>query len=380
MIARRSGPAAGSAAPAAPDASRSPPGRAAQRHSPPRGHLVGRRLAHHQRAHDRHDQGKHHRPARCLAPPARTRRDARLARRRATAETDRRLVGNLRATIRQSRRNCSCTGPQEALEIASDLQFPNAPLHDVVPSRPQPSSPSRSSSSTYGVSLRDVPRAGDTRRVLTALRHGAGHPGVERHRHVDVPPRRLDAPDRQHAVALDLRRQRRGPAGPRPLRRLLSPVRHAAALAHVCVDPDSPVPTIGASGAIAGVMGAYSCSPARPRHHADPDLVFLRGRAPAFVFLGFWFLLQLLSGSDRGWPPRPERRRRHRLLGAHRRLRLNALPRQDDGAPGARGASSGFQFSLSAFDERAVSSSHQLHPLAGIPCLPRNNSILRLVP
>lgn len=31
----------------------------------------------------------------------------------------------------------------------------------------------------------------------------------------------------------------------------------AAALAHLAVDPSSPVPTVGASGAISGIMGAH---------------------------------------------------------------------------------------------------------------------------
>ena len=68
----------------------------------------------------------------------------------------------------------------------------------------------------------------------------------------------LVAPGRQHVVALDLRRQRRRPPGARALSR--SSTCCAASwptLAHAWSDPASIVPTVGASGAIAGVMGAY---------------------------------------------------------------------------------------------------------------------------
>jgi membrane associated rhomboid family serine protease len=62
----------------------------------------------------------------------------------------------------------------------------------------------------------------------------------------------------------------------------------AAAVAQVVVDPSSPVPMVGASGAISGVMGAYAILYPRVRIHT---LVAV----PAWVMLGYWFLLQLLS-------------------------------------------------------------------------------------
>jgi membrane associated rhomboid family serine protease len=72
----------------------------------------------------------------------------------------------------------------------------------------------------------------------------------------------------------------------------------AAALAQVAINPESPIPMVGASGAISGVMGAYIVLYPRVRVHL---LVFLgifitRIQVPAFLMLGYWFLLQLLGG------------------------------------------------------------------------------------
>jgi membrane associated rhomboid family serine protease len=73
----------------------------------------------------------------------------------------------------------------------------------------------------------------------------------------------------------------------------------AAAAAQTLVNPSSPIPMVGASGAISGVMGAYVILYPRVRVHM---LVFLgffitRVAVPAFLMLGYWFLLQLLGGS-----------------------------------------------------------------------------------
>ncbi len=69
----------------------------------------------------------------------------------------------------------------------------------------------------------------------------------------------------------------------------------AAALAQVAVDPGSAVPMVGASGAISGVMGAYAILYPRVRIHTLVVLVilFFRVSVPAWVMLGYWFLLQL---------------------------------------------------------------------------------------
>ena len=70
-----------------------------------------------------------------------------------------------------------------------------------------------------------------------------------------------------------------------------------AGVVHVIVEPRSAVPTIGASGAIAGVMGAYLRLFPRGRIVAVvPIVIFpLFFEVPAVVFLGFWFLLQLFG-------------------------------------------------------------------------------------
>ena len=72
----------------------------------------------------------------------------------------------------------------------------------------------------------------------------------------------------------------------------------AAALAHVWVNPASRVPTIGASGAIAGVMGAYFVLYPNSRVLALVPLVIIMEviEVPAIVFLGIWFLMQFFNG------------------------------------------------------------------------------------
>jgi membrane associated rhomboid family serine protease len=72
----------------------------------------------------------------------------------------------------------------------------------------------------------------------------------------------------------------------------------AAALAQTIASPDSVVPMVGASGAIAGVMGAYFVLYPRSRIVTLlPLFVFFQiVEIPAIFFLGFWFIMQLLSG------------------------------------------------------------------------------------
>jgi membrane associated rhomboid family serine protease len=72
----------------------------------------------------------------------------------------------------------------------------------------------------------------------------------------------------------------------------------AAALAHIYMNPYSAVPTIGASGAIAGVMGAYFVLYPRSRILALlPLFVFWEIiEVPAIFFLGLWFVIQFFSG------------------------------------------------------------------------------------
>jgi membrane associated rhomboid family serine protease len=72
----------------------------------------------------------------------------------------------------------------------------------------------------------------------------------------------------------------------------------AASLAHVWINPDSAIPTIGASGAIAGVMGAYFILYPHSRVLALVPLFIIWEivEVPAIFFLGIWFLMQFFSG------------------------------------------------------------------------------------
>jgi len=71
----------------------------------------------------------------------------------------------------------------------------------------------------------------------------------------------------------------------------------AAALGQMAIDPTSPLPTIGASGAIAGVMGAYFVLYPKSRVLTLVPLIFYYEifELPAIFLLGFWFLMQLFS-------------------------------------------------------------------------------------
>ena len=72
----------------------------------------------------------------------------------------------------------------------------------------------------------------------------------------------------------------------------------AAAAAQTLVNPNSAIPMVGASGAISGVMGAYIVLYPRVRIHMLVILGFFITRiaVPAYVMLGYWFLLQILGG------------------------------------------------------------------------------------
>jgi len=74
----------------------------------------------------------------------------------------------------------------------------------------------------------------------------------------------------------------------------------AAGLAHVAASPASVVPTVGASGAIAAVMGAYMLL--YPGAHIQSLVFFVFivrvVSVPAVIWLGIWFVFQVVAGAQ----------------------------------------------------------------------------------
>jgi membrane associated rhomboid family serine protease len=71
-----------------------------------------------------------------------------------------------------------------------------------------------------------------------------------------------------------------------------------ACLAQLAIAPHSAIPMVGASGAIAGVMGAYFfLFPHARILTLVPIVFFVIIEVPAYIFLGIWFLVQFLSSS-----------------------------------------------------------------------------------
>ncbi|MFZ5652383.1 MAG: rhomboid family intramembrane serine protease [Bacillota bacterium] len=73
----------------------------------------------------------------------------------------------------------------------------------------------------------------------------------------------------------------------------------AGSIAHIISNPLSEVPIIGASGAVAGVLGAYFVTFPRSRVLAlVPILIFFTiVEIPAVIFLALWFVLQIFNGT-----------------------------------------------------------------------------------
>jgi membrane associated rhomboid family serine protease len=72
-----------------------------------------------------------------------------------------------------------------------------------------------------------------------------------------------------------------------------------ASIAQILVDPNSPIPLIGASGAIAGILGGYLILFPGVRVRGIIPLGWFSRTAewPAWVVLGMWFVVQLLNGA-----------------------------------------------------------------------------------
>ena len=68
-----------------------------------------------------------------------------------------------------------------------------------------------------------------------------------------------------------------------------------ATLAHVFFEPESTIPMVGASGAIAGILGGYLA--AFPGARILVLVFYFVLRVPALIVLGGWFVIQLLNAS-----------------------------------------------------------------------------------
>jgi membrane associated rhomboid family serine protease len=75
-----------------------------------------------------------------------------------------------------------------------------------------------------------------------------------------------------------------------------------ASMSHILSNTDSTLPSVGASGAIAGVLGAYAMIYPRARVWTLIFLVFFVRLMyiPAGLVLGFWFVLQIINGTLAG--------------------------------------------------------------------------------
>lgn len=72
----------------------------------------------------------------------------------------------------------------------------------------------------------------------------------------------------------------------------------AASVVHFLFNQGSPVPSVGASGAIAGVMGAYFFLFPSARVLTIVPFIFLSVWLPAWIVLGYWFLAQFINGFE----------------------------------------------------------------------------------
>jgi membrane associated rhomboid family serine protease len=77
-----------------------------------------------------------------------------------------------------------------------------------------------------------------------------------------------------------------------------------AAVTHVLIDPTSPIPTVGASGAISGVLGAYLVL--YPRVRINMLFFIAVISMPAWAVLLWWFAVQVVTGLPQLTPLRPE--------------------------------------------------------------------------
>ena len=93
------------------------------------------------------------------------------------------------------------------------------------------------------------------------------------------------------------------------------------------IDPASTVPTIGASGAVAGVLGGYALLYPHARVLSLVIIIFFVTliEIPAMILLGIWFVLQFLPAIGQTALTDLDRRRLGRLPSAHRRVRVGLV-------------------------------------------------------
>ena len=70
----------------------------------------------------------------------------------------------------------------------------------------------------------------------------------------------------------------------------------AASITHILLDMNSIVPSVGASGSIAAVLGAYLIMFPKSKVKILVLIIFRNFQVPAIAFLGLWFVQQLISG------------------------------------------------------------------------------------
>src|SRR5258707_10044015 len=109
----------------------------------------------------------------------------------------------------------------------------------------------------------------------------------------------MAAHHRQYVDSLDFRRQRGRLDGPVVVYALYLICGIVAAATHILTQPDATVPTVGASGAIAGVLGAYLLLFPTARLVVMFPVLFVPFffELPAILYLVMWFFLQLFSGT-----------------------------------------------------------------------------------
>jgi membrane associated rhomboid family serine protease len=74
----------------------------------------------------------------------------------------------------------------------------------------------------------------------------------------------------------------------------------AASFGHIVAEPGSEMPMIGASGAVSGILGAYIVLYPRANVVSAVWIIFIIRliRIPAIIFLGIWFLMQVMSAGN----------------------------------------------------------------------------------